>query len=525
LNRFYNLLIHFVFVILFTVGTSFSTLADVFYPKYNNNSVIDLSGRLDPNYISKLETDISKAPMEIRLVYIYAENKINLGIYAAKLYDNWQMNGDSILVVIDPVTNEVGYGISLQTKNKLKQRKETIVENKNKKVDKGLTEDLSDVEPETLVSSIIDKFTRKEILIGSDNSNKENKDNKRAKGPGSTMNLIMDKVGLSDKHSNTPRKTRPLDLPIFKILIMFAFLAFIILLAKLYVFRLKKIKIKELKETYSFDGTILIKSMNENIEKILGDIERMNKFRGKTKEFIDNHISKLQLSKEEARKDLEKLNKILENIEDVEEVGTLLGDSDLLNKGLEALHKESVEYRKEFRLVLKKSNSSISDLRVNIENCKSVVEETKRLYKLELTQIVHKIKHIENEIPSLENYVNSYDPVGFTEYLGTVKQKIKDIRKEIEIIPHLHKQIQENVPKTMTNYLKHSFFMINIFERERIRQELFELRAEALSVLSTGDLKASEEIVNSIFEILNSEPKQPENSENSQQSSIFDNPE
>jgi len=522
LKRLYKLSIHFVFIILFALGTIFSTLADVYYPKYNESPVIDLSGRLDPHYISKLESDLANAPMEIRIVFIYSENKINLGIYAAKLYDLWEMTGDSILVVVDPVTNEVGYGISQTTKKKLKQRKETVVDNKGQQKPKeGITEDLSSVEPETLVSAIVEKFTRTEIIIGSDNTNNQ----KNSNGAGSTMNLIMNKVGLSGINSDNSKRT--INIPVFEILIILIIFAVISLFSYLYILRLKKKKLKELKDTYSLDGNVLTQGIGENLEKISSDLERMNKYRGKTKEVLENHINKLKTSEREATEHLDKLDKNLEemkDIDDLEETGKLMEDGDMLNKGLEALHKESLEYRKEFRAILKKGNANISDVRVNIESCKNLVDETKTLYKLELTNIIERIKDLQVEIPNLESYINNSDPIGFTEYLGTVHQKIREIRKDVDIIPHLHKQIQENIPQTMTSYLKHPYFMINIFERERIRQELIQLRSDALNVLSIGDLKASEEILTSIFKILNSEPKQPENAENAEQSSLFDTP-
>ncbi len=485
-RRFYSLILQILFVLVII----FPSYSDIVYPEYQGNTVIDLAHKFDEHYISSLETDLKQYDVEIRVVFINTEGKINLGFYAPKLFDKWQMSEESILVVIDPYLNKTGYGIGKKIRDEIRKRNS---ENKDK--DKKKTEPGKNIDYDNLAAAIMDKFS-----LAEEKQKLPEQKNAIKNETGGNLNFSSNKSPDEDK----PAPNLPPNPYILKIIL--ALIGFILLCgSSVFIFNRKQIlkRQNELKTNYTFDADIQLQELNTILEKIYADIEKMSKYNGDTKKELILHIEKLNEIKEHGDKFTEKLTNSLEEIEidNLVQISDLIDEGSMLLQQLEQIHKESVALRKDFKATVDKSAMNISDIRVNIENCKNTIEELKTLYQLNLTHSEEKIESCEKLLLNSQNVLHHNDPIEFRNIMLDIHETIKELKRDFDVIPHLYRQLQESIPETIDAYLEES--LLDPAKKSGIKDEISLLRKKALNSLLNGNLEISETTVNLIFEKLN----------------------
>ncbi|MBC7472871.1 MAG: hypothetical protein H7263_01170 [Candidatus Sericytochromatia bacterium] len=476
------------FLIIFSI--TFEVKSIDLYPTYDGENVIDMSQKFDSNYISRLKSDLNQSDKEIRVVFLDAKNKVNLSFYAPKLFEAWKMSADSILVVIDPFTNKTGYGIGKNVKEEMKKRQIVNKDEKSKKITNS-----QKVDYDNLVSAIMDKFSPEQVKVKS-----KDKDNKKNSSNQSDPSYKTDSDTSKEKVANLPsdNKNMIIILLILVILIIFASIGF-------YIYNKKMIakRQEELKTTYYFDADTMQQDINLLSEKINSDIDKMSKYQSITVKKIIPHTEKLEHSTDKTIVYLDKLTNQLEE-NDIDNLGYLreiLDEGNVLKSELEDLHKESVALRKEFKSIKEKSYMSLSDVRVNIENCKNNVEELKLLYGFNLENSEMMITECENLLLESQNSIKAHDPIGFNSIVKNIQSIIKNLKRDFDIIPHLSNQLNENIPLSIEASLEES--LIDVAHKNKASREINELRERALSSLSSGDLEHSELLIKNIFDRIN----------------------
>ncbi len=476
------------FLISFSI--TFEVKSIDLYPNYDGENVIDMSQKFDSSYISRLKSDLNQSDKEIRVVFLDAKNKVNLSFYAPKLFEAWKMSDDSILVVIDPFTNKTGYGIGKNVKEEMKKRQ---IVNKDEKSKKMI--DSQKVDYDNLVSAIMDKFSPEQVKVKS-----KDKNNKKNSSSQSDPSYKTDSDASKQEIPTLPSDNK-------KIIIIFVLLIFLVLIIAVgfYIYNKKMIakRQEELKTTYYFDADTLQQDINLLSEKISSDMDKMSKYQSATVKKIIPHIDKLEHSTDKTKVYLDKLTNQLE-ADDIDNLGYLrevLDEGNILKSELEDLHKESVALRKEFKSIKEKSYMSLSDVRVNIENCKNNVEELKLLYGFNLENSEIMIIECENLLLESQNSIKDHDPMGFNSIVKNIQTIIKGLKRDFDIIPHLSNQLNETIPLSIESSLEES--LIDSAHKNKASREINELREKALSSLSSGDLEHSELLVKNIFDRIN----------------------
>jgi hypothetical protein len=497
INFFYPVLLKITFCLLIIFTLNNVALADVPYPDYTGEKVLDLSHKFDSNYLGRLENDLDQyePETEIRIVFIDSKNQINLGFYAPKLFDHWKMSEDSILVVIDPYLNKTGYGLGKKVIEKLKTRKQID----EKDVKKATQPDIN-IDYNNLPAAIADKFAA-EIpkVIPQENSGPSVKPGKQQSG-GDNGPLVQGNT--SNSSDNKPHKPgNP-----YTLRIILAIILLLIIGGAGGFFYNRKQKIKkqlELKTTYSFEGEILTEQLAEIMEKITVDTEKMAKFKGQTKKELIPHIEKLKSILEKGTLFSEKLANSLEEIDldNLYYIFELLDEGKMVLENMEQLHKESVAFRKEYKAILEKNSMHLSDIRVNIENCRNLLEEMRTLYTLSLEFSENKINDCEALLIKAQELINRNDPLEYRGILNEIHETIRILKKDFDIIPHLYKQLQESIPVSINSSLEVGIPDNN--EKVALRDEISRLRLTALENLAKGNLEPSEKLINEIFARLN----------------------
>jgi len=482
--------LNFFFLVVFLIfSLSFSAISEVFFPEYNGNPVTDLTGKLSPEYQDRLAANVGKYEVELRILFIDGKD-LNLGIYAAKLFDRWQMPEKSILVVIDPYTNKVGYGVGKAVRDQLKNREYVKVDNKGN--EQKLNQEAM-VDYENLTEAIVQKFTLKRVEVA------KNGEKKKSEGQGNSSYKYLPPQtpggNYEDQEKGLPKRT-----------IDFKFLWFPLLLIVLsgigaLIFRnyKEKKRLKDLHTAYELDGEVLSQDLQEMFEKIKSDLEKMQKFTGKSREEMDQHLKMLEKEISKVPKIIEDLNEKLLNLslENIDETSSIIEKASMRLGKLEKLHKESVVLRKEFKLIQDKSAMTISDIRVNLENCRNLLEEIKLIYSLELTESQENINKCEKMLTEANNKLINHDPIEFINNITEIQKKIKDLKNDFEVIPHLQQQLQEDIPVSISKFIEES--VADKSKQNRLQQELDNLRNKALNDLKKGNMTKSQESINKIF--------------------------
>lgn len=462
------------------------------YPEYTGDNVVDLSGKFDNRYVDSLKSELNNSTNEVRVVFLDTKDKINLGFYAPKLFEKWNMHEDSILVVIDPYLNKTGYAIGKTVREEMRKRLAVKADDKNLKKDNG-----KNIDYDNLASAIFDKFSPAQIK----QEGKNNKKNSDSSGSGGN--------NYNSESSGSKKKKVEKDLIVISPLtkkIILSVISLMFLSGGIFFFYNKKKRLKEqteLKTNYLFDADIQKQDIATMIEKIEADILKMNSYKGKTQQEAQTNIEKLHSWKNKAELFIEKMDNQLEEV-DIDDLGSireLLDEGSIIKEELDKTHKESVSIRKDYKSTIKKAEVYASDIRVNLENCKFTIESIRTIYKLPLNQSEIKISECEQEIEKINELASQNNPIELKQLNQNVHDKIKQIKKELDIIPHLYKQLQETIPVSIDSSLEES--LMDIHHRNRKKKEINDLRNDALISLSDGDLKRSEELIANIFEKIN----------------------
>lgn len=458
------------------------------YPEYTGDTVIDLSNKFDNRYVDSLKSELNQSSNEVRIVFLDTKNKINLAFYAPKLFNKWNMPEDSVLVVIDPYLNKMGYGIGKKVLEEMKKRTEVNQEAKNVK------DNNKNIDYDNLAIAIFDKFSPNQVKQSSkDNSKNKSKSKVNSSGDSYSSNNENQKQ-INDKELISIN-------PLTKKIIMLVFFLLIVS-GGIYLFYRKKKYLaeqSELKTNYLFDVDIQKQEIIDLIEKIDNDITKMNSYKGKTKHEAQINIEKLNTWKKKAELFIVRLENELEDIdiEDLSSIRDLLDEGSLIKDELQKTHKESVDIRRDFKSTIKKAEAYASDIRVNLENCKFTMESIRTIYNLPLINSESKINECEQEIEHINQFASQNNPLELKILNQTIHEKIKKIKKELEIIPHLYKQLQETIPISIDSTLEESLLDIN--QRNKRKKEINELRNNAITYLSNGDLENSQELIENIF--------------------------
>lgn len=466
------------------------SFSEIIYPEYTGDNVIDISGKFDNIYISSLKSELNQSSNEVRIVFLDTKGKINLSFYAPKLFDKWNMPDDSVLAVIDPYLNKTGYGIGKKVLEEMRKRETLKAHNQEKEVSQTIDYD-------NLATAIFDKFSPDQIKQEKDSKSKPKKNNINS----DSGNQYSSSQTTVKKENNTSNILNPLTIKIF-----LAILFLIIIAGAIGYFYLKSKREKEqleLKTTYTFDADIQKQEVLELIDKINLDINKMSSYKGGTKKEVKNNIEKLELWKNKGELFIEKMENQLEDI-DIDDLGSireLLDEGSLIKDELQKVHKESVSIRKDFKSTIKKTSMSISDIRVNLENCKVSLESIRTLYKLPLNISENKIIDCETYIEKINELASQNNPIEVRENSQKVYDIIKKIKKELEIIPHLYRQLQESIPLSIDSTLEEN--IIDSHQRNKSKKEINDLKNDAIISLSNGDLDNSEALIKIIFDRLN----------------------
>lgn len=480
--------IYFSLIVFFILLIYEPAYSEVVYPQYTGENVVDMSGKFDNRYINSLKSELSQSANEVRIVFLDTKDKINLAFYAPKLFDKWEMPEDSVLVVIDPYLDKTGYGIGKKVLEEMKQR--LAVKNNSKE-----KENSKQIDYDNLASAISDKFSPSQVK----QENKTNTKNKKSNNSGSSENYNPSNSTGNNKKANT-------DSIIFSplvIKILLAVLFLIIVSGGIGFFYSNKKRLKEkqeLKTTYTFDADIRKGEILELIEKINKDIQKMNTYKGGTKKEVKANIEQLILWKNKGELFIERIDSEFEDI-DIDDLGSareILDEASLIKDELSRVHKESVDIRKDFKSTIIKSSMSISDIRVNLENCKVSLESIRTIYKLPLGISEDKIFKCEKYIEQISQLASENNPIEVRELSQSTYSTIKSIKKELEVIPHLYRQLQETIPITIESSLEEN--ILDIHQRNKTKKEINDLKNDALISLSNGNLEHSEQLIKAIFD-------------------------
>ncbi|MFN8673275.1 MAG: hypothetical protein U0457_14485 [Candidatus Sericytochromatia bacterium] len=481
--KFKNILI--VFFLVF----SLNSFADIEYPEYIGKKVIDISGKFDESYLSNLENQTSSYEYEMRILFLDTKGKINLAFYAPKLFEMWKMDENSVLVVIDPYLNKFGYSIGKEVRKKLKE-KNVSESNKELSSDKNKT-----IDYDNLARAIDQKFLSPRAI----NKSNENKKNKTLFNSEASSSYRT-----SGRNYNTNNNSSINFDKLKKYLIIFVLIASLIGIIFYFINKKKQENRKiELKTNYTFDADVLIQNISDALNKLNSDLEKMERYLGLTKKELEDHIVTIKDNIKKSEKFIKEITEKLENLEDDEiyDLKDLIDKGNIILPTIDKLHLDSVNFRKEFKSIQENSEMKLSEIRVNIENCKSIIDETKILFPFTLNDCDERVNDVEAYFYGNKIAFDKEDPLSFRYNIQSLLKKLSKIKKDLSIIPHLYKQLQDDIPLNIDSYLEESLLDNNT--KNKIKAKVTDFRNNALISLSNGNLSETEELINKIFKVLN----------------------
>lgn len=467
-------------IILLTTFTylSLPVYGEIIYPNYTGERVVDLSGKFKSDYISKVNTQLSNVEFETRIVFIKTEGKINLAFYAPKLFEKWNMSDESILVVVDPYLNKIGYGLGKNVRSLMSKRQKVIVDSQDSSTNKNI------IDYDNIVSAIKDRFSEDEIVAKQ------------------KQNVIKDKPKVKSTYREINNNVSLNSFVIDYKLLFIALFIFSSILIGVFLFNKNRNHKRnlELKTTYTFDSDIQKQDISQMLEKISKDLEKNKLYTGATLKDLLSHIDNLKKVKKETEKFLIKFDAEFSEV-DIDNIGAirdLLDEGNLLLDKLNQVHKDSVKQRKEIKSIFEKSDMVLSDVRVNIEQSRINLEEIKTIYSFPLDYSEQKIQNIESLMENAKEFLLRNDPYEFRNRLNNIHYEIKSLKREFDIIPHLYKQLKDDLPLNIDSFLEES--LLDPVQKSKLRAQIYDLRSNALILLSKGELEKTESLLKDIFD-------------------------
>lgn len=482
LNSFIKRTILLLFFFVFFNISAYS--AEIVYPEYTGDNVVDLSGKFDNRYADNLKAELNQSETEVRVVFLKTEGEINLSFYAPKLFEKWKMKPDSVLVVIDPYLNKTGYGLGKKVIEEMKKR-QTGKDNKGVK-----NQENEIVDYDNLASAIFEKFSPDQM--------KENDE-----GSNFNENIASD-MNPKDKDKNKKikkkKRTNTIDpLNIFLPILLIAVLGY-----GGWYFYMKKRRLKEIMETRSnhlFDLNIQKQEILSSIKDLQTDIEKLNLYKS-LDDNLNRNIEVIETAIEKAELFIDKTEFEVEEIEidDFDSIIELGKKAQAVKEDLFKVHKDSLELRQNSLAIMNKNNETISKLQYDIDNSRETIESIKNTYNF-LGFSDDKIKRCDNGVRKANKLFLEDEPIQALKVVSSTYESINKINKDTQLIPTLYKQIREIMPvlieRTIEQYIKEPEV------KEKTKKEINNLKSAALISLSNGELENSEKTVKVIFDKIN----------------------
>lgn len=455
--------------------------AEIIYPEYTGDNVVDLSGKFDNRYADNLKSELSQSETEVRIVFLKTEGDVNLSFYAPKLFEKWKMKPDSVLVVIDPYLNKTGYGLGKKVIEEMKKR-QTGKDDKNKKEESNI------VDYDNLASAIFEKFSPEQMKQNDEGTNFEE-------------NISSD---MNPKDKNKKIKKRKKTNSINPLNIFLPILIVGVLGYGGWYFYMKKKRLKEIMETRSnhlFDLNIQKQEIISSIKELQTDIEKLNLYKHldfelkNNIELINTEIEKAELFIDKAEFEVEEIE-----IDDFDSIIDLGKKAQIVKEDLFKIHKDSFDLRQKSLAIITKNNEDISQLQYNIDNSRDSIENVKTTYNF-LGFSDDKIKRCETGLRKANKLFLDDQPFEAIKIIKSTHDIINKINKDTELIPTLYKQIREIMPVLIERTIEQNIKEPDL--KEKVRKEINNLKSAALISLSNGELENSEKTVKVIFDKIN----------------------
>ncbi|MFN8579004.1 MAG: hypothetical protein U0354_19420 [Candidatus Sericytochromatia bacterium] len=464
------------------ISLTFSSFAEIVYPEYTGENVVDLSGKFDNRYADSLKSELSQSQTEIRIVFLKTDDNVNLSFYAPKLFEKWKMKPDSVLVVIDPYLNKTGYGLGKKVLEDMKKRQVGKDKKNNQKQDDLI------VDYDNLASAIFEKFSPDQLKEDDEERTNFNE------------NISSD----MNKDKNKKKKKKKKKDGINPLYILLPLLVIGGIGYTGWYFYMKKKHLKEIMETranHLFDLNIQKQEILSSIKDLQIDIEKMNLYNDFDEE-IRKNIYSLNMAIEKAEVFIDKIEFQVEEIEldDFDSIIEIGKKALVVKEELFKEHMESLDLRMNSQTVISRNNERISQLKYDIDNSRQAIENIKTTYNF-LGFSDEKIKKCESGIRKVNKLFSNDEPLEAIKTISQTNQIISKIKKDAELIPTLYKQLREIMPTLIERTTEQ--YILDPELKDKTKKEINNLKSAALISLSNGEFENSEKIVKDIFAKIN----------------------
>lgn len=450
--------------------------------------IVDISGQLTADYLRKVEAQISQYPFDVRVVYIPDTKGLNLGSYAARLFERWKLPQDSMLLVVALDRPKIGVHAGKKLKQSLTQdMQDQEIPVPSASPIPGVTPDPTlplDVAPEfnhlDLIPNAIDEITE---------SMKQGSQENRAR-PSTEPQAQSSHVQVQQEHE---RPRRSFKLSLSEWLGLLSILAGLLLGVGVWFglkFWRRWRKHQELVGRYSLQGQVVYEQLEQVYEDLESVMPDFHGYLGETEKTLTLFLKSIHHLQEEYEEIFDAFNEeiqLLGQKDTREEAVEFFQDLELKLEEGQQLHEQALNVLKNLKDVRQANQQMFSQSDQRRQQFSQELTELRKLHpQLKLLRIQQIYQQTLQELQRLEKQ-NERDPLGVEKALKVWRKKISKLEHDTRSLPHLWQQFQQDLKERLDDLRKRVQEHGNPALQKRL-QEIERLYRTLLQAIQQGDL-------------------------------------
>lgn len=433
------------FLVILTCLWASPCLAQNFPTFQPGEPITDVSGTLPREYLSEMQLKLESYPFQVRAVYLPQTQGTHLGLYAARLFQHWDMPEDQMLVVIALDRRKIGVHAGKALKARMKeeglQDQEIPVPTASpipgQTADPTLPLDVSsEFEHLDLIPQAIDQVSR---------SLKETPDTRNPPRNGESSE---DSVSTNTVQKGQARPPRQINLLLADWLLILG-IALLLLLGVggwfAFHFWRRWRKVRELMDKYSLQGQVVHEQLERVYESLEAVMPDFHGYKGETEKNLKLFLKSIHHLQDEYEELFDAFDSEVENLskrETREDAVDFFRELELKLEEGQQLHDQALNVLKNLKDVRQANAQLFKQSDQRRQQFSQEISEIRKLHpELQLTRIQQLYQKNLQDLRRLEDQ-NERDPLGVEKKLKNWRKELSKLEQSMRSLPHLHQQFK-----------------------------------------------------------------------------------
>lgn len=479
-------------LILFCLGSNFAWALPPLPSPNPESRLTDLSGTLPAIYLDTMGSRLERYPFEVRAVFLPQTERLNLAVYAEKLFKHWQMPDKSMLLVVALDRRKIGVHMGLTLKEELKRASSSEINLPQTSPSPGqspATPPSSEPEPDhlELLPDVVDDISQS-LKTPSSTS---------AKPPLAPLESapaaehLFEGQTAGRRHAPTSRAREiPNLLPVWILLGVVALAGAGTWGGRLW--QRQKAR-RDLIGKFALEGQASFNQLETVYSRMDGLLPQFHGYQGDTHEKLKLFLKELSHLQNRYDQIFDGFEEELKRLADPEEQADAIDFFQAMETDLEkgqGLCQQAQTVLKNLSELKQKNTSQLATLQAQKNHFSQELHELRKLHPhLKLTRLSPVFQKHHEHLKQMDQS-NARDPMRVEKELQDWQKELRKLERDLQSLPHLWLQFNGDLRNRIAALQKRAEAKTLLSaQQNRLLQEVLQLHKHILQAIEQGDLE------------------------------------